>query len=144
MSAEERKAMVRRIIDEAMGKGNLAIVDQIMPPNYIFHSADGTQPSGLVAFKQYLAMARGAFSDTRYNVEAIACDGDILAVRFTFVGTNTGSLRGMPPTGKKVAIQEAVFYRFEGDKPVEEWQFINQLALFQQLGVGSPAPQPSG
>ena len=74
----------------------------------------------------------------------MACDGDILAVRASFTGTMTGPLRGIPPTGKKVAMREALFYRYEGDKIAEEWQFINQMAMLQQLGIVPPTPTPGG
>jgi steroid delta-isomerase-like uncharacterized protein len=141
---EERKTLTRRAIDEVVNKGNMAPIDESMAVNYIFHGADGTQLNGPAQFKQFITMLRGAFPDILYNVDDIACDGDIIAVRTSFTGTNTGSLRGMPPTGKKVAMKEALFYRFEGDKIVEEWQFINYMALLQQLGMAPPATKPGG
>jgi steroid delta-isomerase-like uncharacterized protein len=138
---EERKALALKAIDEVMNKGNMAPIDEHMSANFIFHGAQA-QLNGREQFKQFITMFRGAFPDIQINVEAIACDGDILAVRTSLTGTNTGSLRGMPPTGKKVAIQEAQFYRFDGDKIVEEWQFINYMALLQQLGMAPPASKP--
>jgi steroid delta-isomerase-like uncharacterized protein len=144
MTGEERKALVRRTINEVVNKGNLAPVDGFFAANYVFHSADGTQLNGAAQFKQFITMLRGAFPDIQYNVDDIACDGDLVAVRASFTGTNTGSLRGMPPTGKKVIMQEALFYRMQGDKVVEEWQFINQMALLQQLGMVPPAARPGG
>ena len=143
MLAEERKAMIRRIMDEVLNKGNIAVIDEIMAPDYAFHGADGTQTKGLEAFKQFVSMIRGAFPDMHYKVDDAVCEGDIVAIRTSFTATNTGPLRGMPPTGKKVTMQEALFYRFEGNKPIEEWQFMNHLALLQQLGVVPPATKPS-
>ena len=85
-----------------------------------------------------------AFPDIQYKVKDMACDGDILAVRASFTGTMTGPFRGMPPTGKKVSMPEALFYRYEGDKIVEEWQFLNETAMLLQLGIAPPASKPSG
>lgn len=139
MSIDKRKAVVRRFIDEALNKGNIAICDEVLSTNYVFHAADGSVFNGPVAWKQYISAVRNGFPDIRCNFENIVCEGDILALRTTLTGTNTGSYRGMAPTGKKVAIQEGAFFRFEGDKPVEQWQFINHLALLQQLGALPPA-----
>jgi predicted ester cyclase len=100
----------------------------------------GVKLNGPGEFKQFISMLGTAFPDIQYKVEDIVCDGDILAVRTSFTGTMTGPLRGIPPTGKKVAIQEALFYRYEGDKIAEEWSFINQMDLLKQLGIIPPAP----
>ena len=37
MSVEENKARVHRIIEEAINQRNLAIVDEIVAPNYVYH-----------------------------------------------------------------------------------------------------------
>lgn len=144
MSTEERKAMIRRFLDEAFNKRNLAIADEILSSNYIFHAATGSQLNGPTAWKQFISETHNAFPDINCNVENIACDGDILAVRVSLTGTHTGLFRGIPATGKKVAIQEATFFRFEGDKPVEQWQFLNQLVLLNQLGVTPPLVKSGG
>jgi predicted ester cyclase len=140
MSTEERKAIIRRLIDGVFNKGNLAIADEILSPNYVFHIADGSVLKGQTAWKQFISGTLNGFPDINCSVENIACEGDVLALRVSLTGTNTGSFRGIPPTGKKVAIQEGSFFRFESDKPVEQWQFINHLVLLQQLGL---APLPS-
>ena len=144
MTGEERKASVRQILDEVMHKGNFAPIDKFYAANYIGHMSDGTQLNGSEELKKFLTMVCSAFPDIQYKVEYMASDGDILALHASFTGTNTGSMRGMPPTGKKVAMQEAVFMRFEGDKIVEEWQFINQMAMLQQLGLAPQTPPPGG
>ncbi len=142
MTGEERKASARQAIDEVVNKGNLAPVDEFFAANYIGHLSDGAELNGPAEFKQFITLLRNAFPDIQYKVEDMACDGDILAVRTSFTGTMTGPLRGIPPTGKKVVMQEALFYRFEGDKIAEEWSFINQMALLQQIGLAPPAPTP--
>jgi steroid delta-isomerase-like uncharacterized protein len=144
MTGEERKALMRQGIDEVVNKGNLAPVDEVFAANYIGHLYDGTVLKGPEQFKQFITMLRSAFPDIKYKVEDMACDGDIIAVRASFTGSMTGPLRGIPPTGKKVVVEEALFYRFEGDKIAEEWSFLNQMALLQQLGLVPPAPTPGG
>lgn len=143
-TGKERKALIRQAIDEMVNKGNLAPVDALFATNYIGYFSDGTVLNGAEGFRQFIIMLRGAFPDIQYNIEDIAWDGDLTAVRTSFTGTNNGSLMGIPPTGKKVNIQEALFYRWEGDKIVEEWQFINQMVMLQQLGLFPQSPTPGG
>lgn len=144
MPREGHKETILRAIDEALNKGNLAVADSMFAPGYIFHAADGSQFEGLEGWKQYISTVRAAFPDIHCIEEGIACEGDTLAVHLRFTATHSGPLGGMPGTGRKVTMQEALFFRFEGEKLVEEWQFTNHLALLQQLGAAPPMPRPSG
>jgi predicted ester cyclase len=56
---------------------------------------------------------------------------------FTLTGTHTGALMGVEATGKRVNVNGTVFSRFEAGQIVEEWEVIDQLSLFEQLGVVS-------
>ena len=143
-TAEGRKASAKKGIDEVVNKGNLAPIDDFFDTNYVGHLTDGTQLNGKAEFKQFIMALLNAFPDIQYKVKDMACDGDILAVRTSFTGTMTGPFRGMPPTSKKVSMPEALFYRYEGDKIVEEWQFLNETAMLLQLGIAPPASKPSG
>jgi steroid delta-isomerase-like uncharacterized protein len=137
MSTEENKAKARRIIEEAVNKGNLAVVDEILAPNYVYHRAlgDVKGPEGL---KQFFTMLRAAFPDLNATIEDMVAEGDMVAYRFTLTGTFTGEMMGMPPTGKSMAYPEAHFLRFENGKEVEEFPYADSLILYQQLGI-SPA-----
>ena len=52
-------------------------------------------------------------------------------------GTHKGDLMGIGATGKEVKINGIVLSRFEKGKIVEEWEVLDQLGMFQQLGVVS-------
>ena len=52
MSAEENKAIVRRYLDEAVNKGNLGVIDEVMDPNYVNPTtAIGKTPGGAERYK---------------------------------------------------------------------------------------------
>jgi steroid delta-isomerase-like uncharacterized protein len=135
---EERKAMMRRVMEDM----DVALIKENIDQNYIFHSADGTEIVGAERYLQFLSALMASIPDIKYKVEDIVADGDIIAIRASFTGTNTGPLRGTPPTGRKVSMKEAFFFRWEGDKIVEEWNFINYMALMQQLGLAPPPEKP--
>jgi predicted ester cyclase len=60
-------------------------------------------------------------------------------VRWTASGTNTGSLMGLPATGKAVAVSAVYIFRVEGGKLAEAWGDFDALGMQQQLGL-LPAP----
>ena len=137
---EERKTMMCRALENR----DLPLIEKNIGRDYVLHLADGTEIVGADQYIKFVNALVAAIPDIKYKVEDIVADGDIIAIRASFTGTNTGPLRGIPPTGRKVSIKEAFFFRWEGDKVVEEWTFINYMALMQQLGLAPSPGQPRG
>jgi steroid delta-isomerase-like uncharacterized protein len=134
MSTEDNKALAHRGFEETLNQRNLAVVDELHVPDFVYHNASRTI-HGLESFKQYLSMLLTAFPDLRVTIEDMIGEGDRVVVRFTFRGTHQGDLRGIPPTGKQVAVRGIDILCAANGKVVEEWANIDELGLMQQLGV---------
>lgn len=134
MSTEENKAVVRRAIDEVVNKGDLAVADEILASNYVYHfpTHDIEGPEG---FKEFINMMRGAFPDLHVTIEDLIAEGDTVAACFTMRGTFKGELMGMAPTGKNIVFPEVVIIRFENGKEVEATAYANMLSFNEQLGI---------
>lgn len=61
--------------------------------------------------------------------------------RFTASGTHQGTLRGVPPTGKRIVMAEMGIFRIAGGKIVEKWGSLDRLGMCQQLGM-NPTIEP--
>ena len=64
MSAEENKALARRVIEELFNNGNFDLADELIAPDYVDH--DQAMPEdihGPEGFKEYVSMYRSAFPD---------------------------------------------------------------------------------
>src|SRR6266446_5250360 len=126
MSTEENKAKVRRVYEEALNQGNMAVVDELVSPNYVGHDPGFPQPvRGPEGLKQYVMVFRTAVPDTTVTI----------AVRHTYRGTHKGDLMGIPPTGKQITVTGIVIHRIADGKFVESWVNADNLGLMQQLGV---------
>jgi len=124
----------------AINTGNLAMLDQLVAPDYIEHS-EGFQ--GVELFKQQLTAFRAAFPDLRVTVEdVLLADGGRFASRTTVTGTHTGDLMGMPATGRHISVEAVDIGRVENGRAKERWGGLNMYSMLTQLGV-VPAPQPS-
>jgi predicted ester cyclase len=134
MSLEDNKNVVRRFINEVLTKGDISVVDQLVGPGYknLF-----IPEQGIDAFKQLIGTSVNAIPDTKYTIEDIVAEGDRVVVRFTFSGTNTGSLMGSKPTGKHFSVPGLVFYRLANGKIVEDAPFTNP-DLQHLLGIPMP------
>jgi steroid delta-isomerase-like uncharacterized protein len=127
-------------IYEAINTGNLAMLDELVAPDYTEHS-EGFQ--GVEPFKQQLAAFRAAFPDLRVTVDdVLLADGGRFASRTTVTGTHSGDLMGMPATGRHISVEAVDIGRVENGRAKERWGGLNMYSMLTQLGV-IPAPQPS-
>jgi predicted ester cyclase len=81
---------------------------------------------------------RGIFPDLYMNIVDVICEGDKMAIRLEETGTMKGELKGIQPTGKRMNITTAYFYRFVDGKTAEVLSFGDTLTFYQQLGIPIP------
>ena len=137
MSAKDNREAVRRTVEEAINKGELDVIDEVMDAGYVYHVPDN-EVVGPDGFKLYVSMMRAALPDLKMTIEDMVAEGNTVASRFTIRGTHHGHFMGVAPTGKKVEISEAVFIRFKNGKEMEAWPYTDTLSIYQQLGVSNP------
>ena len=137
MSAQANKEIVLRAFDEVWNKGNLAIMDQLMTPDYAFHDP-GFPDANIEQDKQSITVVRAAFPDGHATVQDAVAEGDRVAVRWTYSGTHKGELRSIPPTGKRITLTGIAIYRLAEGKIAEVWSITDRIGFLQQLGVISP------
>jgi predicted ester cyclase len=56
---------------------------------------------------------------------------------FTLSGTHEDEFMGIPATGKQVSINGMTRSYIENGQIIEEWELLDQLTMFQQLGIVS-------
>ena len=135
MSTEENKAVLRRNCEEAFNKGDLAVADENIAPNYVYHGSGGQEFKGPEGFKQFITMLRTAFPDLHLTVEDMVAEGDKVAHRLTIRGTHKGEFMGIAATGKQATTTAITISRFAGGKEVEAWSSLDLLGIMQQLGA---------
>lgn len=147
MSLEENKAIVRRIYDELWNERKLEVAGEVIATEgYINYDTGLTPvPSGPEGMKQTVLMVTAAFPDNHHAVEDMLAEGDRVVARVTLTGTHEGEFRGLPPTGRRIAVNEIHIYRLEGSKAVEHRVGRDDFGAMRQLGVildSAPVPGP--
>ncbi len=134
MSTEDNKVLMRRAYEEVYNQRDLAVLDELCDPDFVYHSASMTI-QGLEAYKHFASLLFSAFPDGRFNIEDMIAEGDRVVVRHTFRGTHQGDFRGIPPTGKQVTTTAIVISRIANGKAIEAWFNGDDLGRMQQLGI---------
>ncbi len=99
---------------------------------------DPNAPEGLSgqAIAEYAGGLFAAFPDLSFDVLSHHATGDgTVAARWLMRGTNTGPLRGNPPTGATVALPGADFIAVEGEKIRSVEGYFDRGPLSEQLGL---------
>ena len=140
MSAEENKAITRRIFEETWNQGKLDVVDEILATDFVLH--DPVMPEdihGPEGFKQFVTMYRTAFPDIHFTIEDQIAAGDKVVTRWSGTGTHQGELMGIAPTGVRgPGVTGITIDRIAGGKTVETWNAWDALGMLQQIGVVPP------
>src|SRR5947209_19282825 len=92
MSTEENKATVRRAIEEGWNQGHVAVFDELNAPNFLYHDPGAPGVRTNQDYKRGVTESRSAFPDLHITIDDLIAEGDQVAMRWTFRGTNTGDL----------------------------------------------------
>jgi steroid delta-isomerase-like uncharacterized protein len=136
---DDNKAIRRRYHD-AWNAGDTDSLDSIMAPDVVNHSPLQGQAPGIDGFKQAIQWMRAGVPDLTIVIDTTVAEGDLVATRWTGSGTQSGTLMGIPPTGRQVTVSGIDICRIADGRIVEYWQVLDTLSMLQQLGA-IPAPQ---
>ena len=131
------EAVIRRMFDEVINKGNLDLVDELFDPDFRTLTPQGEMDRG--GFKDYVAQWRAGFPDVHCEVSDVVESGDKIAWAIRATGTNTGDFMGIPPSGQRIDFDSLNIATFRNGKGYRHHVVMDTLKLMTQLGV-VPAP----
>ncbi len=135
MSLDANKALVRRLIEEDLNRGDPAVADEIVAEDFVDHTNPPGLQHGRESHKQIVALFHAAFPDVTWTIEDMLAEGDKVVIRAPMRATHQGEFFGIPPTGKQVSISGIHILRIANGKIAEHWGNNDDLGLLQQLGV---------
>jgi steroid delta-isomerase-like uncharacterized protein len=138
--SEANKALARQFYD-AFNQKNYAGFDAFMANDLVDHNPLPGQGPGLKGLKDVMPTFHNGFPDLRITVEDLIAEGDKVVVRTSARGTNTGSMLGIPPSGKHVEITAIDIWRVRNGKLAEAWHVEELLQMMMQIGA---VPMPTG
>jgi steroid delta-isomerase-like uncharacterized protein len=134
MSTEENKALIRRFYDLVTNGRNLAILDELLAPNFEGFKVEGADHGqNREEFKQMMTMVLNAFPDHHQTIHDWIAENDKVVTRWTVQGTQQGEYIGIPPTSKQVKITGIDIFRISDGKIMEIWAEVDMLGMMEQL-----------
>ncbi|MFW2514199.1 ester cyclase [Demequina sp. SO4-13] len=108
----------------------------LVGPGFVRHSAAAGEPGvrSREDLVRFLRSERETFPDAHETIEDVVAEGDRVAVRHRFTGTQLGPLAGWPPTGHRMTADYLAIYRIADGLIAEAWAEWDNMAGLRQLG----------
>ena len=132
---EDNKSIVRGFVD-AINAKDWARLRSVLAPDFKRHSVAAGKPGvrsaeELIAF---LLAEYATFPDAHETLLDLVAEGEKVAARHLFRGTQLGAMGQFPPSGKVLEATYLAIYRFNSGRIVEAWAERDNLAGLKQLG----------
>lgn len=123
---------------------DVSLFDDLAHPEVVHHWGQGQDTTGLDALKASTEAFFTAFPDMVMTFDETIVDGDLVVIRWTLDGTQTGSFFELEPSGVQATWTGINIYRIACGQVVESWSEADGVGLRQQLqapdGPATPAP----
>ena len=133
MSPEDLKIRARRLVEEVLNQGDLAVANELMSPTCVHHVPGAELAPGPASLLDWLSRTLRIFPDFHAIVEDEFATGDQVAQRITAYGTHQG-------TGQPLEFAVLEIARAGPDGMFTEyWCAADLLAVLGQLSTRVPA-----
>lgn len=135
--SEQNKAIARNFLETAWKKRDPSGLDKYVAADHRTSGPFTDQlPAGIEGDRAFVSAFLTAFPDVQYTIDKQEAEGDTVRTWVTFIGTNTGSLMGMPVTGKRATVHVLITDRIANGKIVETSNEWDDKDFMRQLGLG--------
>lgn len=141
---EANKAIVMRAWEEGFNQGNMDVLDEVFDDSYVeltpYRKID---QGGRERPKQAYVWMRSVFGEIHFEVEQMMAEGDYVFSRVIATGTHVGEFMGVPATGRPIKFAAVVVSKISNGKHVQDWSFIDTMAILRQIGEVTIEPKSS-
>ena len=122
LSTEPNKLLVRRLIDEAVARHNVDVLDELAADEF-----------AQIA-KRWVRPFQSAFPDFEMKLIELIAENDTVVAHFKCSGTHRGEWLGVPATGRRFEdVDEIYIFRVRDGKLVSAFGVEDNLTRLRQL-----------
>jgi steroid delta-isomerase-like uncharacterized protein len=131
-SINANKALVRRAIGFNHGAADDGA--SIFAPDFRAYMP-GQPPMDRTTFEHFVAGVTNGMPGYTYEIHDQIAQGDLVVNRVTWRGVHSGTLAGVPATGRSIELRGINMFRVKDGRAVEQWAELDMLGLLQQIGA---------
>lgn len=134
--------VVRQYID-AFNRADVDAIAESFAPDGTYSDPVTGQPIGREAVREHFGGFYAGFPDAQFEIVLDSISEQMTVWRWVLHGTNTGSYRGLPSTGRPVALPGCEFIEVRGDKIHQVVGYFDRLTMLGQMGLAPGAQNQS-
>lgn len=128
---ENNKAVVQELYEAALNKKQLALLPNLISEEF----AGAAGAKGVSGFIDPFMPLINAFPDIQYKIITLISEGNKVVARWKWTGTQTGTFRNVPATGKTISSDGISIYEFKEGKIIGSDVQLDRLGILQALNV---------
>jgi steroid delta-isomerase-like uncharacterized protein len=133
MATIDNKAIAQRFYEQAWNMKDIAIVDELLSPDFVNHEIESATPSShRELYKQAIFETFAAFPDWTITIDDLIAEGNKVVMQWRAQGTHTGEGMGAP-TGKQISMRGITIVRVMDGKITDFWKSDNSLLAWKRL-----------
>ena len=136
-TTESTSERIARLYLDVFNHRKLDALDELLAPEFVSHLRVG-DISGLESFRAVMDDFYTAFPDVLWEVDEWVFTEERAVIRYHWLGTQTESWLGIPPTHKIVRGEGLELLHIAKGRIVEVWNYSDIMGLAAQL----QAPEP--
>ncbi len=134
--SEENKAIIRRLYDESINKGNMSVIDEVYAHDVELHLPGIPEdPYGPMQITKLFTTIKSAFPDLRVTVDHLVSEGNAVVAGVSFRGPHQGRVQGTSGKSPMAAWARIDIYRIIDGKIVEQWADRDELGILAHVGI---------
>jgi predicted ester cyclase len=142
---QAKLAAARRMTEVGVNQGDIFADSEFAAPNYVDYEyyGQGFPGTGVDKHKMAIAVNRTALPNLHTTIQELQVIGPQVFGILKAKGTNDGPFIGIPPTGRKIAIDVFEYWHFNSKGEVDVHNGIADLfTLIAQMGFVPPSSVP--
>ena len=130
------KALVLRFYEQVINSHDLAAIVELLSADFVHNG----EARGIQGQRKAIEALFAGLPDMKVTTEAAIAEEDLVVVRQSWTGTQTGRFLGIPPTNRPVLFTSMAMLRVVDGRIAEAWVNEDDLGLMRQLGAALPPP----
>jgi len=132
---EERKAVVRRFIEEMVSTGQTDQLSAVIANDYVDYYSKSSRLLGPEMARAHIEAVRSTYPDLVVEVIDQYCDGDVVISTIRGTATHKGKWLNIEPTDRPIEIEGVNIDRVVDGKIVSHRGFANTFEALLEIGA---------
>lgn len=128
------RELIERFYEDLWNRWDDGAVDDVLAEDFTFRGSLGLETNGRTGWREYRDLIRAGSADFHNEVQSLVIDGEQAAARLLYTGTHTGSLAGLPASGRRFSYAGAAFFGSRDGLLSAAWVLGDLAGLRSQLG----------